>query len=286
MAQVKGKVTALINSGPLKKSKWRRAPFFNGGGDELWTSVDSFDPAGPFVLEPLLMQQECEDRNAEFIDPASILRLCIERGPTLEDVALLMRLGSRRPFFYDPLALTVEDNAMIVDLKLAAMEANKEGSNFDNVGHLLNEKSSSDKGSWGSWIRYFFKDIPADEGEKSISGRKYREDIYLAAFVSYFLSFFVLPGHSADMPSPFVFPLAVWLVHGEAIPLGPLFLGNLHHRLDSLHMDMERSSGRYKVWSYVHTSFLSAFLYSRFPSSASDPYNYSTIEEVPRVGKT
>lgn len=244
------------------------------------------------LVEPLLLSSKLEVRRNNTNLHAFVSRQTHtsflqfgEFGSTLEDVALLMRLGSRGPSFYDPLALTAEDNAMIVDLKLAAMETNKEGSNFDNEGHLLNKKSSSDKGSWGSWIRYFFKDIPACGGEKSIPGPMYREDIYLAAFVSYFLSFFVLPGHPADMPSPFVFPLAVWLVRGEAIPLGPLFLGNLCHRLDSLHVDMERSSGRYEVWSYVHISFLSAFLYSRFPSSAPDPHNYSAIEEVPTLDK-
>ncbi|KAH7840868.1 hypothetical protein Vadar_022659 [Vaccinium darrowii] len=162
-----------------------------------------------------------------------------------------MRLGSWGPSLCDPLASTAEDNAIIADLKLAATEANKEGSNFDNEGHLLSKKSSSDKGSWGSCIRYFFKDISAGggekSGEKSILGPMYGEDIYLAAFVSYFLSFFVLPGHPADMPSPFVFPLVVRLVQSEAIPLGPLFLGNLYHRLDSLHADMERSSRRCEV---------------------------------------
>lgn len=48
---------ALIDPGSLKKSEWRRGPFFNGDDDELWTSVDSFDPKGPFVSESLLMQQ-------------------------------------------------------------------------------------------------------------------------------------------------------------------------------------------------------------------------------------
>ncbi|KAH7833894.1 hypothetical protein Vadar_010816 [Vaccinium darrowii] len=87
LSKVHAKVDALVKlslnltvEGPLMKSEWRRAPSFNGDGDELWTSVDSFDPAGLFVSKPLLMQQECEDRNAVFIDPASILRLHIEQG--------------------------------------------------------------------------------------------------------------------------------------------------------------------------------------------------------------
>ncbi|KAH7848065.1 hypothetical protein Vadar_033347 [Vaccinium darrowii] len=105
-------------------------------------------------------------------------------------------------------------------------------------------------------------------------------DIYLASFIVYFLSFFVLPGHPSESLSSSLFPLEVRLAQGEDIPLGPLFLGNLYYQLDSLYTDMERSSRRYEIWSYIHTSFLCAFLYSHFPSSAREPVAYSKTVEV------
>ncbi|KAH7866950.1 hypothetical protein Vadar_027091 [Vaccinium darrowii] len=352
----------LPNPGLPEKNEWRRAPFFKGEGDALWVAANGYDPVGPSVSNPLLLDPECEERDVEFIPLDSIFWFCIERGdfpysfityksveqprsdwaiwvkeiladpvyedilkeanlieaishtttleikrsnpnlnafvarwsrqthtsflqfgecgPTLEDVALLWKLGSRGRSFFDPLAMTEKDNALILQLKISVTDANKESSWFDNERRRLDKTEISDKCTWGNSIRHIFRDIPLGGKERPIKGPKYKKEVYFAGFISYFLSFFVLLGHPSDSPtSPLVFPLAVQLARGEAIPLGPLFLANLYHRLDTLHTDMERSSRRYDIWSYAHSSFLCAFLYSCFPSSAPAPHEYkATIE--------
>lgn len=70
----------------------------------------------------------------------------------------------------------------------------------------MHARASLDKCTWGNWIRQFFKDIPTDKGnptdkkEEPIIGPKYRKNLYLARFIAYFLSFFVLPGYAPGLP--------------------------------------------------------------------------------------
>ncbi|XP_059664215.1 uncharacterized protein LOC132309991 [Cornus florida] len=60
--------------------------------------------------------------------------------------------------------------------------------------------------------------------------------------------------------------IAVKIASGVALPLGPLFLGTLYHRLDMVAKDCMRSVGRYPIMSYLAIGFLQMFLYKRFPS--------------------
>lgn len=92
-----------------------------------------------------------------------------------------------------------------------------------------------------------------EDSRNSIVGLGYCGNLYLAVFVNYFISFFVLPNNPVASINPLVFPLAVKLYSDNQIPLVPLFSGNLYFRLNFIHLDMERSMGHYDVWSFVHT---------------------------------
>ncbi|KAF7146582.1 hypothetical protein RHSIM_Rhsim04G0055800 [Rhododendron simsii] len=210
-------------------------------------------------------------------------------GPTLQDTAVLMRLRTRGSVALDPSNLSPVDAKLVERLRRAYTEAGKYGSRFDREGHVRAPPKSG-KTSWGCWLRYFFKDLPPPgtvppAGQASeFYGKMYDSDLHLAGFLVYWLSFFVIPEFPYEGPNYTVFPLAVSLARGDFVPLGPLFLGSLFHRLDQVHADTERSMGRYDMVSVVHTQFLMAFCFEHFPSLAPSPADISEGEEPrPRI---
>lgn len=112
------------------------------------------------------------------------------------------------------------------------------------------------------------KSVPEGSATQFVAGPHYRQPLYLTGFLEYFLSNFVLPNFPSESVSPFVFPLAACLTHGEAVALGPFFLGCLFNHLEQVHTDMERSLGRYDMISMIHLSFLLAFFFEHYPTIA------------------
>ncbi|KAG5542165.1 hypothetical protein RHGRI_021881 [Rhododendron griersonianum] len=210
-------------------------------------------------------------------------------GPTLQDTAVLMRLSTRGSVAFDPSNLSSADVRLVDRLRRAYTEAGKHGSRFDREGRVR-ALPKSGKTSWGCWLRYFFKDLPPPGTEPPVEqatefyGKMYDSDLHLAGFFVYWLSFFVIPDFPFEGPNQTVFPLAVSLARGDFVPLGPLFLGSLFHRLDQVHSDTERSMGRYDLVSVVHTQFLMAFCFEHLPSLAPSAADLSWSEEPrPRI---
>ncbi|KAG5540484.1 hypothetical protein RHGRI_020633 [Rhododendron griersonianum] len=210
-------------------------------------------------------------------------------GPTLQDTAVLMRLSTRGSVAFDPSNLSSADASLVDRLRRAYTEAGKHGSRFDREGRVRAPPKSG-KTSWGCWLRYFFKDLPSPGTEPPVRqaaefyGKMYDSDLHLAGFLVYWLSFFVIPNFPYEGPNQIVFPLTVSLARGDFVPLGPLFLGSLFHRLDQVHIDTERSMGRYDLVSVVHTQFLMAFCFEHFPSLAPSAADLSWSEEPrPRI---
>ncbi|KAG5531172.1 hypothetical protein RHGRI_025958 [Rhododendron griersonianum] len=206
-------------------------------------------------------------------------------GPTLQDTAVLMRLSTRGSVAFDPSNLSSADARLVDRLRRAYTEAGKHGSRFDREGRVRAPPKSG-KTSWGCWLRYFFKDLPPPGTEPPVEqaaefyGKMYDSDLHLAGFLVYWLSFFVIPDFPYEGPNQTVFPLA----RGDFVPLGPLFLGSLFHRLDQVHTDTERSMGRYDLVSVVHTQFLMAFCFEHLPSLAPSAADLSWSEEPrPRI---
>ncbi|KAF7113508.1 hypothetical protein RHSIM_RhsimUnG0116700 [Rhododendron simsii] len=205
-------------------------------------------------------------------------------GPTLQDTAVLMRLSMRGSVALDPSSLSLADARLVERLRKAYTEAGRYGSRFDREGHVRAPPKSG-KTSWGCWLRYFFKDLPPPgttppAGQASeFYGKMYDSDLHLAGFLVYWLSFFMIPEFPYEGPNHIVFPLAVGLARGDFVPLGPLFLGSLFHRLDLVHANTERSMGRYDMVSVVHTLFLMAFCFEHFPSLAPFPVDISGGDE-------
>lgn len=161
-------------------------------------------------------------------------------------------------------------------LRAAFTEAKKARSHFKADG-TRRALPNPRKASWRNWIRLFFKDfqppksVPAGFSAEFVAGPHYRQPLYLAGFLMYFLSNFVLPDFPSESVSPFVFPLAACLAHNEAVALGPFFLGCLFNHLDWVHTNMERSLGRYDMISMIHSSFLLAFFFEYCPAIAPPP---------------
>ncbi|KAG5536632.1 hypothetical protein RHGRI_024155 [Rhododendron griersonianum] len=167
-------------------------------------------------------------------------------GPTLQDMAVMMRLSTRGSVAFDPSNLSLADARLVDRLRRAYTAAGKCGSRFDREGRAR---------------------APSKSG-----------------FLVYWLSFFVIPDFPYEGPNHTVFPLAVSLARRDIIPLGPLFLGSLFHHLDQVHANTERSLGRYDMVSVVHTQFLMAFCFEHFPSLAPSPVDLSWSEEpCPRI---
>lgn len=77
----------------------------------------------------------------------------------------------------------------------------------------------------------------------------------MKAFLSYWLSRYVLPSGPEDSINAYVFPPAVLLVRGKRLSLGPLYLRSLYARLDECVLNITASVGRYDVAIHVDTDF-------------------------------
>ena len=97
-------------------------------------------------------------------------------------------------------------------------------------------------------------------GEEGVNGPRYEKykhsSTYLAAFLAYWLSRYILEGAPKDGVDLSVFDIAVYLASGLSVALGPLFLGTLYRQLDMYQVGAKNSKGRYDVISFVSTSFL------------------------------
>ncbi|KAE9444658.1 hypothetical protein C3L33_23444, partial [Rhododendron williamsianum] len=158
-----------------------------------------------------------------------------ESGPTLEDTFALMRLHPRGLRLLDLDNLSSDETFDMQALYAAFAEAKRAGWRFKADG-THRPPPNPRKGGIG--------------------------------FLEYFLSNFVLPNFPSKSVSPFAFPLAACLTHGEAVALGPFFLGCLFNHLEQVHTDMERSLGLYDMISMIHLSFLLAFFFEHYPAIA------------------
>ncbi|KAI8537661.1 hypothetical protein RHMOL_Rhmol09G0041500 [Rhododendron molle] len=134
------------------------------------------------------------------------------------------------------------------------------------------------KNTFTEWARYWYKDLGASKaGEEAhvvTDGPGLKEPAHLAAFLAYWLTWYIFPGPPKDGVDTALFELAAILASEEYVPLALLFLGTLFKRLDMLHDAARRSYGRYDLPIYVATNFLHMFLFERFPKVAPEPNNF------------
>ncbi|XP_059670027.1 uncharacterized protein LOC132315693 [Cornus florida] len=204
-----------------------------------------------------------------------------EFSPSLEDVCELFYL----PVFGIANGPSKEDQEIVEALRSAATEAAQWGSRFQGSVLLYSPSTCLSKyPTHAQWLRHFFRDYEPISNEigsprRSVTGPQYGKRYELAAFLSYWLDRFIFEGKPDGAINQRVFPLAAVLSRGRTLPLAPMFLGTLYYRLDMLKQDCARSLGRYEVTTYVSCSFLTLFLFERFPSYAPPPKTFCEKDE-------
>ncbi|KAF7153003.1 hypothetical protein RHSIM_Rhsim01G0106400 [Rhododendron simsii] len=288
---------------------WFRAPYL-GGGDKLWRLIEADAEIGRVVNEPLLGNYVVPPTafatwaddilgNADFVgllQKANVhravvnsLRLVVlrerkwmdvvvsrwsadshtlpvawgETGPTLEDVGCLLRLPMLGKVDPSSGSLSPPQRDMVEALRRSVCP---------EKGH------NGVKNTFTEWARYWYKDLGASkagEGAHIVTdGPGLKEPAHLAAFLAYWLTWYIFPGPPKDGVDTTLFELAAILASGESVPLAPLFLGTLFKRLGMLQDATQRSCGRYDLPIYVATNFLHMFLFERFPKVAPQPNDF------------
>ncbi|XP_059670029.1 uncharacterized protein LOC132315695 [Cornus florida] len=200
-----------------------------------------------------------------------------EFAPSLEDISVLLHLPVFGAADSDLSMVSEEDQEIVVALRSAAIEAAQCGSRYQGSVLLDSPPPCSSKyPTYAQWYRHFFRDYEpisnlmgsAQLFRESVTGPEFGKRYELAGFLSYWLDRFIFEGKPEGGINERVFPLAAALSRGCALPLAPMFLGTLYYRLDMLKRDWARSLGRYEVTTFVSCSFLTLFLYKRFPNYA------------------
>jgi hypothetical protein len=205
-----------------------------------------------------------------------------EAAPTLLDTEVLMGLPTRGEYHYDPATCSSEVKAAIEFIEAEFKAAGEYGSRYDNAGKIR-APPKANKTTWGSWQRYWFRDIAPVEvdGKLGMTMSAYHGGpLSLAAFLVQFLSLFLFPDFPHEGPRREMIPLAAVLAAEKKLPLGPMFLGHLYRQLDRTAQDFERSMGRYEITSMIHISFLLGFFYEYFPAIAPSPRELPPLKTV------
>ncbi|KAF7144966.1 hypothetical protein RHSIM_Rhsim04G0182400 [Rhododendron simsii] len=153
-----------------------------------------------------------------------------ETGPTLEDVGCLLRLPMMGKV--DPSSGSLSPSQKnVVDALRRSVRREK--------GH------NGVKNTFTEWARYWYKDLGASKaGEEAhvvTDGPGLKEPAHLAAFLAYWLTWYIFPAPPKDGVDTTLFELAAILASGESVPLAPLFLGTLFKRLGMLQDAARRS---------------------------------------------
>ncbi|KAI8550611.1 hypothetical protein RHMOL_Rhmol06G0121000 [Rhododendron molle] len=204
-----------------------------------------------------------------------------EIGPTLEDVGCLLRLPMSGKV--DPSSGRLSPSQQGVVDALRKSVRREKGNSGGKKDHTEMKKGPGGvKNTFTEWARYWYKDLGASKaGEEApavIDGPGLKAPAHLAAFLAYWLTWYIFPGPPKDGVDTTLFELAAILASGESVPLAPLFLGTLFKRLDMLHDAARRSCGRYDLPIYVATNFLHMFLFERFPKVAPGPNEFGVDE--------
>ncbi|KAH7860032.1 hypothetical protein Vadar_008396 [Vaccinium darrowii] len=193
-----------------------------------------------------------------------------------------MGLPTRGEYHYDPTKYPSDVETAIGFIENEFKAAGEYGSRYDNAGKLR-VPPKANKTTWGSWQRYWFRDIAPVEvdGKLAMTVSSYNGGpLSLANFLVQFLSLFLLPDLPHEGPRREMIPLAAVLASGKKLPMGPMFLGHFYRQLDRTVQDFERSTGRYEITSMVHIPFLLAFFYEYFPKAAPSPHDLPPLKSI------
>ncbi|KAI8555258.1 hypothetical protein RHMOL_Rhmol05G0160800 [Rhododendron molle] len=200
-----------------------------------------------------------------------------EIGPTLEDVGCLLRLPMLGKV--DPSSGRLSPSQQgVVDALRKSIHLEKGLNGVKKDQSEVKKGHSGVKNTFTEWARYWYKDMGASKaGEEAhvvTDGPGLKEPVHLAAFLAYWLTWYIFPGPPKDGVDTTLLELTAILASWESVPLASLFLGTLFKRLDILPEVARRSCGRYDLPIYVATNFLHMFLFERFLRVAPEPNSF------------
>lgn len=194
---------------------------------------------------------------------------------TLEDVATLAGL----PLLGDPVRAPVSDS---LEKDVAAIEA---------VRAVMN-RSKKKKSSYGAWVKRFVERTPEEEMPPPATGDGGRDGeahqlVEHGAFLSMWLSLFVLPGPPFDVVRREIIPLAARLARGESVALAPAALATIYHDLSALkrHITSGDKNGPFVISAPIH--ILQLWVWEHFTQLRPETVGSSTPDDhdMPRAAR-
>lgn len=137
-----------------------------------------------------------------------------EIGPTLEDVGCLLRLPMLGKVDPSSGRLSPSKQGVVDELRKSVRREKDQGGGKKGHGGVKN--------TFTEWARYWYKDLGASRaGEETpvvIDGPGLKEPAHLAAFLAYWLTWYIFPGPPKDGVDTALFELAAILASGEGEP--------------------------------------------------------------------
>nr|CAB3499107.1 unnamed protein product [Digitaria exilis] len=176
--------------------------------------------------------------------------------------------------------VTLQDVAALAGLPLVgapvrapvSYELEKDVGALEAVRVVLNQ-SKNRKPSYGLWVKHFLERAPAPD--KEVEHR---------AFLSMWLSRFVLPSPPLDVVQPGTFPIAVRLARGQSVALAPAALASIYSDLSALkcHLNLrEKKEPPFGVSAPMH--ILQLWLWEHFPELHPEMASSLAPDDMPRV---
>ncbi|KAG5544349.1 hypothetical protein RHGRI_016935 [Rhododendron griersonianum] len=140
-----------------------------------------------------------------------------EIGPTLEDVGCLLRLPMLGKVDPSSGRLSPSQQGVVDALRKSVRREKDQGGGKKGHGGVKN--------TFTEWARYWYKDLGASRaGEEApvvIDGPGLKEPAHLAAFLAYWLTWYIFPGPPKDGVDTALFELAAILASGESVAPEP-----------------------------------------------------------------
>ncbi|WVZ59686.1 hypothetical protein U9M48_009796 [Paspalum notatum var. saurae] len=195
-----------------------------------------------------------------------------EATVTLQDVAALAGL----PLVGDPVRAPVSESDDLEKEVVGALTA---------VRSALH-KSKKKRAFYGAWAKHFLEERTPDDGGGG------GELVEHGAFLSLWLSSFVLPSPPFDVVRPETFPIAARLARGQAVALAPAALASIYNDLSAIKRRLgsrDKEEPPFMVSAPMH--ILQVWLWERFPQLRPEKTNTAAAPDdvpgggVPRVAR-
>ncbi|XP_039832843.1 uncharacterized protein LOC120693463 [Panicum virgatum] len=225
---------------------------------------------------------------------AATYRVRRDEGALLQLAAFWSAATSTFVFPWGEATVTLQDVAALAGLPLVGGpvrapvpgDLEKEVGALEAVRVVLNQ-SKNRKPSYGVWVKYFLERAPPDTGASAAGGRG--DLVEHGAFLSLWLSRFVLPSPPLDVVHPDTSPVAVRLAHGQSVALAPASLASIYSDLSAIKRRLGLRNNREPPPFGVSAPMriLQLWVWERFPElrSKMEKSPAPDVNGVPRVAR-